>query len=158
MKKLLWLDDDPVSISFDKDVLVPDTFDASLYKVVYFEKIRELSEYLYQHSDEVTKEDIFVIDIMLYDEPEIILPDGTKVEVPDVLMAGTIFYTEYLKVWYPDNPVVLYTSREHQNEIFQNITSDPRFGESLFLVDKWKNDSDFIEVLGRLLKEERHDT
>jgi hypothetical protein len=152
MKKLVWLDDSPESISYEKDVLVPEILKGYEYKINFFETIRELMEFLYHHAGEVRDEGIFVIDIMLM-ENEMILPNGNEVEIPDELMAGTIVYIDYLRDAFPQTPVILYTSREHEGEIFQNIIHDPRYGETLFLVDKWKKDADFIGVIAKLLKE-----
>jgi hypothetical protein len=154
MKKLLWLDDDPMSISYDKDALIPNEFDDCDFKIEFFEKISELMEFLYQNSKTINSNDIFIIDIMLMDEEKIILPNSDTISIPDDLMAGAILYSEFLKDKYPDNPIILYTSREHQSEIFQNITNDPRFHSSLFLIDKWKKDTSFIEVISKFLREQ----
>ncbi len=153
MKRLIWLDDDSISISYDRDVLIPKNFNEDLYKVNFFEKITELMAFLYQHSKDIAPTDIFIIDIMLIDERKILLPDSTSISIPDKLMAGVTLYTEYLKETYPNNPTILYTSREHHEEVFHNITNDPRYNDTLFLIDKWKKDSAFIDVLKKLIKE-----
>jgi len=154
MKKLLWLDDDPMSISYDKDVLIPEQFKECDFKIEFFEKISELMEFLYQNSKTINSNDIFIIDIMLIDEEKIILPNSDTISIPDDLMAGATLYLGFLKNSYPDNPIILYTSREHQSEIFKNITSDPRFNNTLFLIDKWKKDTSFIETISKFLKEQ----
>jgi len=52
---------------------------------------------------------------------------------------------------FPDNPIILYTSREHSGNIFQYITNDKRYKDTLFLIDKWKKDTEFISVLKKLI-------
>jgi len=153
MKKLIWLDDDSISISYDKDVLLPKYFSDSSYKIEFFEKITEFMAFIYQHNKEIIDKDIFIIDIMLIDEDKIILPNSTSINIPDKLMAGVTLYTEYLKDAYPNNPTILYTSREHNDEVFYNIINDPRYGKTLFLIDKWKKDTAFIEILKKLIKD-----
>ncbi len=152
MKIVVWLDDSPESISLEKDVLVPELLADEAYEIKFFETIRELMEYLYHHAEEVRKNGIFIIDIMLM-ENKMILLNGTEVNIPHRLTAGTIVYLDYLRDAFPDTPVVLYTSREHEEKTFQKITSDPRYGKTLFLVPKWKKDDDFVGVVARLIKE-----
>jgi hypothetical protein len=153
MLKLLWLDDEPLTVSYEKNTLVPEHFDSCDFEILYFEKIAELMEYLYHHK--VHTEDLFVIDIMLLFEKEMLLPDSTQVTIPDELMAGVTLYTEFLRHKYPQNPVILYTSREHDQRVFANIISDPRYGETLFLIDKWQKDTKFLETLAHFIKDKK---
>ena len=148
---MIWLDDEPLTVSYDKNVLIPDRFDTDSFTIVYLEKIAELMEFLYHHT--VTPDDLFIVDIMLLFEKEILTPDSRKIEIPDELMAGVTLYREFLRERYPQNPVILYTSREHDEKMFTHITSDPRFGKSLFLIDKWKKDTLFVDTLAHFLKE-----
>jgi len=147
----MWLDDETLSISYERDNLIPKRFDMQILDIIGFETISELMEYLSQNS--ISEEDIFVIDIMLIFEEQILLPDNTSITIPDELMAGAILYSEYLKDKFPNNPIILYTSREHEGEVFKNIINDPRFEKSLFLVDKWQKDTKFIEVLEKFIGE-----
>jgi hypothetical protein len=149
MQKILWLDDESLSISFERDILIPDEMDSVALKIITFEKINELMEYI--TTSEVSVDDIFIIDIMLIAEEKIILSDGTVIPIPDDLMAGATFYTECLSNIFLDNPIILYTSREHSGNVFQNITSDRRYKNTLFLIDKWKKDTEFISVLKTLV-------
>ncbi len=150
MRKLLWLDDELVSISYEKDILIQDKFPNAL-NIITFEKIDELLEYL--HTNEIDKKDILVIDIMLLLEYEFIVPNKEPILIENDLMAGTILYREYLKFAYPENPILLYTSRENEKEIFKHILDDKRYGISLFLIEKSKKDTLFLEIIEKLLKE-----
>ena len=150
MRKVLWLDDEAVSISYEKDVLIDEKF-PNMFDIVTFERIDELLEFL-DSEKSVDKNDIFVIDIMLIDEDEFLTPKREKIQIENDLMAGTILYRQYLKFAYPDNPIILYTSREHERSIFQNILDDNRYGESLFLVEKTQKDTIFLEIFEKLLK------
>lgn len=150
MQKILWLDDESLSISFERDILIPDEIDVTL-KIVPFEKINELMEHI--ACKDIDINDIFIIDIMLISEEEIILPNEKSILIPNDLMAGATLYLEFLSDTFPDNPIVLYTSREHSGDIFKNIISDERYNNTLFLIDKWKKDTEFISVLKKLVGE-----
>ncbi len=152
MRRVLWLDDEAVSISYEKDVLIDEKF-PNKFDIVTFERIDELLEFL-DVDEKVDKTDIFVIDIMLIDEDEFVTPEREKIPIENDLMAGTILYRQYLKSAYPDNPIILYTSREHEKSIFQNILNDDRYGDSLFLVEKTQKDTLFLEIFENLLKVE----
>ncbi len=151
MRKVLWLDDEVVTISYEKDVLIqerfPDKFDIST-----FERIDELLEHICENG--VGEDDIFVIDIMLIEEDEFKIPDGEKIIIENDLMAGTIFYRQYLKDKFKNNPIILYTSREHEKSLFQNILDDERYEKSLFLVEKPHKDTIFMDIFKRLLEVE----
>jgi len=149
MRRVLWLDDEAVSISYEKDVLIDEKF-PNKFDIVTFERIDELLEFL--DIEKVDKHDIFVIDIMLIDEDEFITPQREKIPIENDLMAGTILYRQYLKSAYPENPIILYTSREHEKSIFKNILDDERYGESLYLVEKTQKDTLFLEIFEKLLK------
>jgi hypothetical protein len=153
MQKLLWLDDEPLTVSYEKNTLVPEHFDTKSFEILYFEKIAELMEYLYHHK--LDAHDLFIIDIMLLFEKKMLLPDSTEVIIPDELMAGVTLYTEFLRHKYPQNPVILYTSREHDRRVFANIINDPRYGKTLFLIDKWQKDTKFLDILAHFMKEKR---
>jgi len=150
VQKILWLDDESLSISFERDILIPDEIDVTL-KIVPFEKINELMEHI--ACKDIDINDIFIIDIMLISEEEIILPNEKSILIPNDLMAGATLYLEFLSDTFPDNPIVLYTSREHSGDIFKNIISDERYNNTLFLIDKWKKDTEFISVLKKLVGE-----
>ena len=151
MQKILWLDDESLSISFERDILIPDEIDVTL-KIIPFEKINELMEHIVCNDIDIN--DIFIIDIMLISEDKIILPDEKFILIPNDLMAGATLYLEFLSKTFPDNPIVLYTSREHSGDIFKNIISDERYNDTLFLIDKWKKDTEFISVLKSLVEGE----
>jgi len=155
MSKLIWLDDESMSISYDRDVLIPKIFGKSVKKIEFFENINELMAYIYQNKKLINDNDIFIIDIMLTLEKHILLPDSTKISIPDNLMAGATLYTEYLKNTFPKNPTILYTSREHNEELFQNILNDTRYEDTLYLIDKWKKDTTFIQTLKKFIGEEK---
>jgi len=150
VQKILWLDDESLSISFERDILIPDEIDVAL-KIVPFEKINELMEYIY--CNKIDFNDIFIIDIMLISEEEIILEKAKSIPIPNDLMAGATLYIEFLSDTFPDNPIILYTSREHSGDVFQHITNDERYEDTLFLIDKWKKDTDLISVLRSLVGE-----
>ncbi len=147
MQKLLWLDDEPYSISYEKDILIPEKFPN--IKIFSFEKIDELLEYL--HDKELDENDIFVIDIMLLFEEGFMTPQFEKIVIENDLMAGVILYREYLKNNYIKNPILLYTSREHEKGIFKNIFEDKRYDESLFLIEKAQKDTLFLDVLRKFI-------
>jgi len=150
MQKILWLDDDARSISHDRDILIPDHFGVSAVNIFSFERIDELLEYLWANM--LHDNDIFIIDIMLISEDEIFFPESKPIYIPDDLMAGATLYQEFLRKRYPNNPILLYTSREHDGNIFKAIEKDTRYGSSVFLVDKWKKDTIFIDVLKQLIR------
>ncbi len=147
MQKLLWLDDEPFSISYEKDILIPEKFPN--IEILSFEKIDELLEYLYDN--EIDKNDIFVIDIMLLFEDSFMTPQFEKKVIENDLMAGVILYREYLKKSYINNPILLYTSREHDRGIFKDIFEDNRYDKSLFLIEKAQKDTLFLDVLRRFI-------
>ncbi len=147
MQKLLWLDDEPFSISYEKDILIPEKFPN--IEIVSFEKIDELLEYLY--AQEVNKRDIFVIDIMLLFEDSFTTPQQKNITIENDLMAGVILYREYLKSSYINNPILLYTSREHDRGIFNNIFEDDRYDKSLFLIEKAQKDTLFLDILRKFI-------
>jgi len=149
VQKILWLDDESLSISFERDILIPDEIDMINTKIVTFEKINELMEYI--SLNRVNDNDIFIIDIMLISEESIILANSTTIPIPNDLMAGATLYMEFLSDTFPNNPIILYTSREHSGNIFQYITNDERYEDTLFLIDKWKKDTEFISVLKKLI-------
>ena len=149
MQKILWLDDESLSISFERDILIPDEIVDVELKIITFEKINELMEYTV--SQEVGHRDIFIVDVMLIDEKEIVLRNSKTIPIPDDLMAGATLYIEFISEAYPNNPIILYTSREHSGNVFQHITNDKRYNDTLFLIDKWKKDTEFISVLKNLV-------
>lgn len=151
MQKIIWIDDVSESINYERNTLIPQRVDTTNLEIHFHEQITELMEFLFEH--EIKDNDIFIVDIMLINEKYILLPDEKIIEIPDELMAGTILYSEYLKEKFPKNPVILYTSREHEGRLFNKITRDPRYEESLFLIDKWEKDTKFIDVLKQLIKE-----
>lgn len=150
VQKIFWIDDDARSISYERDILVPDYFGIATVKIISFDCIDELMEYLW--GNEIDINDIFVVDIMLISEYEIIFPGQKPIVIPYDLMAGATLYHEFLRKKYPKNPVVMYTSREHSSDIFKHIINDLRYGKDIFLVEKWKKDTDFIEILKKLVK------
>ena len=152
MQKIIWVDDVIESINYERNTLIPQRINTENLKIYFYETIFELIEFLIE--EKIYDRDIFIIDVMLIDEEEILLPNGMSVEIPDELMAGVTLYTSYLKEHFPNNPVILYTSREHEGRIFHNITRDTRYEKSLFLIDKWEKDTKFIDVIKTLIKEE----
>jgi hypothetical protein len=148
VQKILWLDDESLSISFERDILIPDEIDKGL-EIIRFEKIDELMEHIFVK--EIKVDDIFIIDIMLISEEKIVLPNSKSIIIPNDLMAGITLYMEFLSDAFPNNPIILYTSREHSGDVFQHITSDKRYKDTLFLIDKWKRDTEFIAVLKNLI-------
>ena len=152
MSKILWLDDESESVSYEQEIEIPDRYgDVEIFG---YEKINELLEYIVSENS-IHHEDIFIIDIMLIQEQGFIKPDGKHVGIENYLMAGTIFYREYLKDAFPLNPIILYTSREHEQNIFQSILEDERYDKNLFLVEKSKKDTQFFTLLDKLLKDKR---
>ena len=151
MRIILWLDDEAASISYEKDVLIDEKF-PNKFKIVTFERIAELLEFI--ELEEVSDDDIFVIDIMLIDENGFKKPNEDKVIIENDLMAGAILYREFLKENFVKNPIILYTSREHDKSIFQHIVDDERYNKSLFLVEKTQKDTLFLEIIEKLIKVE----
>lgn len=151
MQKIIWIDDVSESINYERNTLIPRRINTINLEIHFYEQITELMEFLFEN--EIQDDDIFIVDIMLMNEKNILLADEKIIEIPDELMAGTILYSEYLKEKFPNNPVILYTSREHEGLLFKNITRDSRYEESLFLIDKWEKDTKFIDVLKQLVKE-----
>ena len=152
MRKVLWLDDESVSISYEKDVLIEEKFPNS-FNILTFERIDELMEFISQEP-EISDKVIFVIDIMLIDEEEFMTPQKEKIQIENDLMAGTILYRQYLKGAFTKNPIILYTSREHEKSIFKHIIEDERYEKTLFLVEKTKKDTLFLEIFGNFAKEQ----
>jgi len=150
VQKLLWLDDDARSISHERDILIPDYFEIATIKIISFEKIDELLEYLWANT--IHENDVFIIDIMLISEDEIMFPEEKTIFIPDDLMAGATLYQEFLRNKYPMNPIVLYTSREHDGDIFKTIKRDSRYGKNIYLIDKWKKDTEFIDILKKIIR------
>lgn len=150
MRRVLWLDDETVSISYERDILIDEKF-PNQFNILTFERIDELLEFIDDHSP-IDKSDIFVIDIMLIEEYEFKIPSGDKIPIENDLMAGTILYRQYLKDVFTENPIILYTSREHEKSLFQNIIDDKRYNKTLFLVEKTQKDTLFLEILDNLLK------
>jgi hypothetical protein len=151
VQKIIWIDDVSESINYERNTLIPQRINTKNLEIHFYEQITELMEFLFENK--INDDDIFIVDIMLMDEKNILLPNEEIIEIPDELMAGTILYSEYLKEKYPNNPVILYTSREHEGIVFNNIKRDSRYEESLFLIDKWEKDTKFIDVLKKLIKE-----
>jgi hypothetical protein len=149
MQKILWLDDESLSISFERDILIPDEIDIIDLKIITFETISELMEYI--SCNEINSNDIFIIDIMLIEEEEIVFEDREVIPIPNDLMAGATLYIEFLSDLFSDNYIILYTSREHSGNVFQHIINDEHYEETLFLIDKWKRDTEFISVLKKIL-------
>jgi len=150
MQKIIWLDDEPESISYERDTLIPDKINMKNIETVSCEKIDEFMEYI--QFNEIEYDDIFIIDIMLIGEESILLANDESIEIPDDLMAGTILYTEFLKENFLNNLIVLYTSREHEGELFNRLIRDERYNRTLFLVDKWEKDTKFIDVLKKFIR------
>jgi hypothetical protein len=151
VQKIIWIDDVSESINYERNTLIPQRINTKNLEIHFYEQITELMEFLFENK--INDDDIFIVDIMLMDEKNILLPNEEIIEIPDELMAGTILYSEYLKERYPNNPVILYTSREHEGRVFKNIKRDSRYEESLFLIDKWEKDTKFIEALNKLVKD-----
>jgi len=149
MQKLIWLDDEPESISYERDTLIPDKINMDNVEKISCENIDEFMESVFING--IKERDIFIIDIMLIGEKSILLPNDNSIEIPDDLMAGTILYTEFLRDRFPNNPIILYTSREHEGTIFDRFTRDKRYDKTLFLIDKWQKDTKFIEVLKKFI-------
>jgi len=155
MKKILWLDDEPVSISYEKDVLIPDNFDDNLFEIKAFDMIDELLEYI--SKNKINKDDIFIIDIMLVGEERIITPKKDIIEIKNDLMAGATLYSDFFKENFPNNVFILYTSRENEEVIFQNIMHEPKFGKTLFMIEKSQKDTELLKILGKFLQKVKND-
>ncbi len=151
MRTILWLDDECESVSYEQEIEVPDRFAEIDITIKAYEKINELLEYIVS-DNQIDHRDIFIIDIMLILEEGFVKPNGDKVIIENDLMAGTILYREYLKDAFIINPIILYTSREHEKNIFQTITEDERYNKTLFLVEKSKKDTQFFPLLDRLIR------
>ena len=149
MCKIVWLDDEPESISYEKNVLIPDKFSQKKIDIYLCETIDELLEKITQ--DDFDEKSILLIDIMLLSEESFTIPAGDKIPIENDLMAGTILYREYLRDNFPSNPIILYTSREHEKDIFNHITNDEKYNQTLFLLEKSKKDTDLLEVLSKFI-------
>ncbi len=154
MCTILWLDDERESVSYEQEIEIPDRFSNIDIEIKSYEKIAELLEYLMTSKD-IDYNVIFIIDIMLILEKSFKKPDGCKIEIKNDLMAGVVFYSEYLKDAYPLNPIILYTSREYEEDIFKPIVEDERYDKTLFLVEKAKKNRDFFSLLDKLIKDKK---
>ncbi len=154
MCTILWLDDESESVSYEQEIEIPDRFPKIDIEIKSYEKIDELLEYIMSTND-IDNNVIFIIDIMLILEKSFKKPDGGKVKIENDLMAGVVFYSEYLKDAYPLNPIILYTSREYEEDIFNPITEDERYDKTLFLIEKAKKNRDFFSLLDKLIKDKK---
>ncbi len=142
---VLWLDDKPMTIDYEIE-LIREMNPNIVIKT--FIKIDELLVYL--ETNEITKDTIFIIDVMLINETEIDFRD-TQVAIPEELMAGVILYEECLDRYFHRISTILYTSRGGgDQDIFQEIQDDERFEKTLFVVGKEELDTKFKETLKKL--------
>ncbi len=142
---ILWLDDKPMTIDYEIE-LIREMNPNIVIKT--FIKIDELLVYL--ETNEITKDTIFIIDVMLINETEIDFRD-TQVAIPEELMAGVTLYEECLNIYFCKISTILYTSRGGgDQDIFQEIQDDERFEKTLFVVGKEELDTKFKETLKKL--------
>ena len=151
MRKIIWIDDEMASISYEKNFLLPNNVDLSDAQIQYYEYIDELLEFL--EDNEINDNDIFIIDIMLLDEFVINIDENTQIEIENDLMAGATLYTEFLQKKYPKNYYILYTSRENDKNIFKTLMGYDEYEKTLFVISKSQKDTKLISILSKLLKD-----
>jgi len=143
---IIWLDDKPETVSFEIEHLEKNNENIN---IKLFEKIDELLNYL--ENNKISQEEtIFIIDVMLINEKEIIFKD-INITIPVELMAGVTLVEECLDKYFSNIPTVIYTSRGGEDaEVFNRLQNNKRYNKNLFIIGKEDFDTTFKIVMTKL--------
>jgi len=144
---IIWLDDKPETVSFEKELIEENNEDIN---IELFEKIDEFLEYIEINENSIKNNTIFIIDVMLINENKITFKD-ININIPIELMAGVTLVEECLDKYYPQIPIVIYTSRGGEDaEVFGRLQGNERYNKNLFIVGKEDFDTTFKKVMKKL--------
>ena len=136
---LLWLDDNPEMLSYEQKLISEDI------NIINFQLIDELLEYL-EENILIIEDTLFVIDIVLINENLIFFKDVEF--LTEDFNAGIDLYTKVLDIYFPNIPVILYTSRPTDSDYHNIIRVNDRFNKTLFLLNKDKFE-DLVNIINK---------